>query len=270
MEDITTPVQKPPPQPGNQPNKKRLNLSLNLRFLIVLLLIAMAGMLVTWKPWQANIKASDRTITVTGEATLSSTPDEYVFSPSYDFTNTDKKAALEQLSKKSDEIVAKLKSLGVVDSAIKTNSSNYSNGIYSPVPDNEGNPDTYTLNLTVTVADKTLAQKVQDYLVATIPKGAVSPQADFSDTKRKKLESQARDQATKDARAKADQSAKNLGFKIAGVKSVTDGSGFGIPISLMQGGAAPSAKDQAVSSSLGVQPGENKLTYSVTVIYYIN
>ncbi len=51
-------------------------------------------------------------------------------------------------------------------------------------------------------------------MVTTAPTGQVSPRPNFSDAKRKELESKARDEATKDARAKADQSARNLGFKV--------------------------------------------------------
>jgi uncharacterized protein YggE len=262
MPTINDPTKAPQP-----PIKKHLSLPLDLRLLVLVLLVIIAAMLFVWKPWQAQIKASDRTITVTGSATLSAIPDEYVFNPSYDFTNVDKQTALNQLSVESSQVIAQLKSLGVADSAIQTNSNGYSGGIYLPVE--QGNDNTYTLSLTITVEDKALAQKVQDYLATTTPSGGVSPQADFSNAKQKSLESQARDEATKDARDKADQSAKDLGFTVAAVKSATDGSGFGSPVPLLESGGASSA-GQAVSPSLGVQPGENKLTYSVTVIYYIH
>ena len=252
------------PQP---PIKKRPSLALDLRLLAIVLMVIITAMLFMWKPWQPQIKASDRTISVTGKATLSATPDEYVFNPSYDFTNVDKQTSLDQLSAKSSDITTQLKNLGLAASSIQTNSSGYSNGLYLPVE--QGNENTYTLTLTITVENQALAQKVQDYLVTTTPAGAVSPQANFSDAKQKSLESQARDEATKDARAKADQSAKNLGFRVAAVKSVTDGSGFGGPVPLLESGTASSA-GQAVPQSLSVQPGENKLSYSVTVIYYIN
>jgi uncharacterized protein YggE len=128
---------------------------------------------------------------------------------------------------------------------------------------------TYNLQLTVTLTNKDLVQKVQDYLVATLPTGGVSPQAGFSDSKRKQLESNARDEATKDARSKADQSAKNLGFRVGKVKSVDDGSGFGgMPYATSKAESAV-ALDIAASPSLSVQPGENELSYSVTVVYTI-
>jgi len=256
------------PQAAQPSNKKHLSLVLDLRtLLIVILLVAVGVMLFMWKPWQANIKANERTVSVTGDATITATPDEFVFSSSYDFTNTDKQTALDQLSAKSDDLVAKLKALGVADKNIQTNANDYSSGVYLPVYQDNGN--TYTLTLTITVTDKTLAQKVQDYLVTTTPSGAVSPEADFSDAKQKTLQSQARDQATKDARSKADQSAKNLGFKVSAVKSVTDGYGFGVPTPLLNSDASSGATVKAEPASLTLQPGQNDLSYSVTVVYYI-
>jgi len=249
------------------PPKKRISLNFSPWLVVVLLLVAMAVMVFFWKPWEANIKADTRTVNVTGNATLKAEPDEYLFYPAYEFKNADKVAALAELTKKSDAIVAQLKKLGVTDNKIKTNSNGYSNGIYFPSESSDGST-TYSLNLTVTVNNKELAQKVQDYLVTTSPTGAVSPQANFSTAKQKELEAKARNEATKDARSKAEQSAKNLGFKLAQVKSVTDGAGFDGPISLYSRNAQDIAVDSG-APQLDVQPGENELSYSVTVIYFI-
>ena len=122
--------------------------------------------------------------------------------------------------------------------------------------------------MTIKIDNRDLAQKVQDYLITTSPTGAVSPQAGFSEAKRKTLETKARDQATKDARSKADQSAKNLGFKIGKVKTVTDSSGFGGPIVYGLAEGSNAGVDSS-NTKLAVQPGENDLQYSVTVTYYV-
>lgn len=247
--------------------KTRQTLSVDYRVLVIILLVIIVGMLIIWKPWVANPVNSDRTVTVTGESTVRAEPDEYVFYPSYEFKNTDKAAGLTELTKKSDEIVVKLKELGVTDAQIKTNTNGNNYGWYYSEDTDENN---YTLGLIVTVADKDMAQKVQDYLVTTSPSGAVSPQATFSDAKRKELENQARDEATKDARAKADQSAENIGFKVGKVKSVSDGSGFGEIMPMARGAALDVSSSSAQEKpQLSVQPGENELNYSVSVVYYI-
>ena len=245
---------------------KKLSLSLDTRIIIILLLAVIASMLMVWKPWQKAIPTNARTIEITGETTLKDTPDEFVFNPSYTFENTDKTAALADLTQKSKDIVAELKKQGVSDKQIKTSSNGYN---YSYYYDEDSKKSTYTLNLTITVGTYELAQKVQDYLVNTTPQGAVSPQARFSESKRKKLEANARNDATKDARAKVDQTAKNLGFKVGKVKSVKDGGGFGYyPYSGCDGGVCAGA--DLATSSLEVQPGQNDLEYSINVVYYIH
>lgn len=242
--------------------KPKSTLTLDFRIISIVLAMVVVAMLAIWMPWK-NAGTSDRTITVRGESTVSAEPDEYVFYPTYEFKDTDKDVALANSTKKSEEVVAKIKELGVEDSKIKTNASGYDYPLYPERTDDE---TTYTLQLTVTVDDRELAQKVQDYLLTTTPTGSVSPQATFSEEKRKQLESEARDEATKDARSKADQSARNLGFKVGKVKSVEDGAGFGGIVPL-RGTSVGSSEDS--TTSLAIQPGENDLHYSVTVIYYV-
>ncbi|MBA2279566.1 SIMPL domain-containing protein [Candidatus Saccharibacteria bacterium] len=246
-------------------NNSKLTLNLDFRIISLILAAVVIGMLAVWRPW-AGATSNDRTVKVTGEAVVKTTPDEFVFYPMYELKNTDSQAGIAALSKKSDELVAKLKELGVEDKDIKTNSSNYDNKYYYPEKSDDGTT-TFTLQLTVTVSDQEMAQKIQNYLITTDPSGTISPQPSFSTEKRKELESQARDEATKDARAKAEQSARNLGANLGKVQSVEDGAGFG--------GITPydsvtlSDERSKTESSLSVQPGENEISYSVTVSYYL-
>lgn len=254
------------PSVSTQKNTNKLNIGLDLRLICIVLVLVIVAMLAVWRPWASGPTDAARTITVTGESTLKATPDEYVFSPQYDFKDADKATALANLTAKQDEIVTALKKMGVPDSKIKADSSGYN---YSYYYDDTNRTNNYTLSLTITLSDKALTQKVQDYLLGTDPTGSVSPQASFSDAKRKQLESQGRDAATKEARAKANQSAKNLGFKVGAVKSVSDvGSPGGLtPVySTLESGSnlAVDAKQ-----SLTVQSGQNDLAYSVTVVYYL-
>ncbi len=251
---------------NNSGNGTKLRLSVDLRLVVAALLLVILGMLLVWKPW-SQVSSDTQIVEVTGEATLQAVPDEFVFYPSYQFAQADKAAALDELTKKSNEVTAKLKELGVKDEQIKSNSNGYDYQIFRE----DSGKVTYALQLTVTVPTQAMAQKVQDYLLTTSPIGSVSPQASFSDKKRKQLEADARNEATKDARAKADQMAANLGFKVGKVKSVKTGGGFGV---------MPYASDMAVRNEaatdakaalprLSVQPGENELNYDVTVTYFI-
>lgn len=251
-----------PQTPVRSNTSKHINIPVDLRVVVLVLLLVIAGMLLVWKPW-ISYAAGTRTVTVTGESTVKATPDEYVFYPSYQFRNDDKQVSIDQAAAKSTEIVAKLKSLGVSDSQIKSSTAGY-NDKYGIEPATSGDETLYTLTLTVTTPNRDDAQRIQDYLVTTAPSGGVSPQPTFSQKKQKQLEAKARDEATKEARAKADQSARNLGFRVDKVKSVDDGGGFdAIPYQTSVGIAEGSA------NKLSVQPGENEINYSITVVYYI-
>jgi uncharacterized protein YggE len=251
-------------------------------FLSVIVIGLVLVMVLVWKPWQSNIKASDRVITVNGEATLTATPDEYVFTPTYDFTDADQQTALSQLTTMSNQLVSKLEALGVASKDIQTSSNGYSSGGYlpiSPVPVSQDNGQyTYELDPTITIDDNAnLAQKVQNYLVTTNPTGDVSPSVDFSTAMQNSLADKARGQAEQNARANAEQSAKNLGFKIAAVKTVVDGglnsNNYPTPCSGSSGGICAGSNmdlNSSSSSSLDLQPGQNQLYYSVQVQYYIN
>ncbi len=261
---------EPNPPSVSSAGKSKLTLSLDLRWVALALVAVIVAMLLVWQPWSQVDSVNARTVTVTGDTTVKAVPDEYVFSLSYQNTNADKAVAIQKAGATSAEIIAKLKALGVTDKQIKTRVDGYGNaqpdymGIGRPVPVPSDGGYVYTLQLTVTLTDRAKTQQVQDYLVTTNPTGTVTPMPTFSDGLRKQLESKARDAATREARTKADQSARNLGFKVGSVKSVDDGGG----IRPMMGGVSSSeAKDSAPSFS--VQPGENDLNYSVTVTYYI-
>ncbi len=254
-------------KPARLVNNKS-SISINLRFLVLILVLVIGGMLYVWKPWSQSVATSDvRTITVSGESKIKAEPDEFVFQPSYDFKDASKDVALSSLAQKSDEIVKKLKELGVPENKIKTSSDGYNySGYYYDGPTGQ---NTYSLRLTITLNDRKQAQKVQDYLVTTSPSGQLSPQTIFSEAKSKQLKSQARDAATKDARAKADQSAKNIGFKLGKVKSLQDGTDYGGIERLFSTSDQAAGTTESKTRSLNVQPGEDSLSYSVKVVYYI-
>ncbi len=256
----------------HEPLFGRLRFRPNFRVISGVLFVIIVVMFFVWKPWSGDAN-TDRTIEVRGESTISATPNEFVFYPTYESKNADKTVALAEMNKKSDEIVGKLKELGVAEEDIKSNSSAYDDkGVRPLEPAAQTTTSTVTLSLTITVADDSLVQKVQDYLVSTSPSGAVSPLASFSDDKRKALERTARNAAINDAKSKAEQTARKLGFKLGAVKSVSDGSDSIMPMPAevqARGNSGDAMTTQAQDLSLGVHPGENKLPYSVTVVYFI-
>lgn len=240
-------------------SKMSISLKLDFRIISIVLLVIIVVMLWVWKPWAST---GTRTIDVTGETTISARPDEFVFYPSYESKNSSKQAALDQLGAKTETVVSELKKLGVKDSDIKTTASGY-----EAVGVDDTRLPTYSTQLTITITNEDLAQKVQDYLVTTEPTGSVTPQAGFTDKTRKELERKARSAATKDARAKALEMAEDLGFRIGKVKTITDNGGLGgspVPLTYSSVDAV-----ELKSANFTVQPGENDIPYSVTVVYYI-
>jgi uncharacterized protein YggE len=250
----------------NKHKKLRLAISPSWPLLFISWLVIVAITVSICRPWN-RFGANDRTIQVTGETTVKATPDQYVFSPSYTFTNTDQQQSLNQASQKSTDVVNGLKKLGVKDSQIKTSTTSYADYVVSGTASKD---QTYYLVVTITADSRELAQKVQDYLLTTSPQGAITPVASFSQSMQKKLETEARDAATKDAKSKAAQSAKNLEFKVGPVKSVQDGTGFDGRV--FANAVAPTSGTTAIkdnSTSQTIQPGENELSYNLTVTYFV-
>ncbi len=251
-------------------NNKQLTVSLNYRTLVLMMtavyILTISLMLFLWKPWD-TISGDTRTITTTGKSTIEAPPDKFVFSLSYHFESTDEDTAIKEASDKTTEIVAGLKKLGVEDKDIKVNGYNQDWRWFY-----DDTEERVTVNIVAQVGDKNTAQKVQDYLLTTNPQGQITPVPGFSESKRKELDRQGRAEAVADAKSKAQASADELEVKLGKVISVHEGHGFinlHTPRSL--GGGEISLDSPVVESrrSLPVQPGENELHFSVTVIYEI-
>jgi len=246
---------------NKSPNK--LALKLDLRLVCLLLLLIIGGMLAAWQPWNDNSKNSPRKITITGQATIKAEPDQYQFSPYYERDTTAEVTAL------NDQIIKGLKNLGIPDGQIKNNVSKYNGPQYSPeVP--RGDQEKVNLSLTITLPDKDLVQKVQDYLLTTNPNGSITPYPSFSTQQQKELTDKARDQAISDAKQRADKTASGLDAKIGKVLEINEVQpGGGVYPYSKNTQVAPSiAIDGGVAeSSIVVQPGENEFSYSVMVTF---
>lgn len=238
---------------------KNPKLAVDLRVVSILLLVIIGVLVYLLAPWDSK---TDRTITVKGEATTKAEPDEYQFNPTYQKKGDDRAAIQQELIGKVNEVIAKLKELGVEESSIALASSTYDNYY------NDGTSEITSNSLTITVNDKALSQKVQDYLVTTAPEGQLSPYATFSTTKRKEIEEDVRSDAIADAKKKAERTVEELGQKLGKVVSITDNQdGSVMPYMGMERSIAMDAN--AASPSLMVLPGKQDVTYTVEVKYEI-
>ena len=245
-------------------SKNKLNISISWTIVSLLLVLTNITTVILWKPWNST-SAVTRKVSVSGEAKIKAVPDEYVLSPYFEFANADRIKATEELTKQGATITAKLKELGVKDEQIKSSTTGYDRYSYAPT---DTLANTLQLQYTITVSDKDMAQKVQDYLLTLKPKGQISPAAQFSETKRKELETQARDKAIADAKTRATKTAEQLGAKIGKVITISDGSSYGGgPIAISGMASTMEAKLDTTVSSLPVQVGQDEFNYTVSVEY---
>lgn len=235
---------------------------LNLRVGFVFILIVFAAMLIFLRPNQ-DVK-TDQSIEVTGRATLTAIPDEFVFSQTYQFKSKyefygiDDQVAIDNAYKKGQELIAALKKLGVPERKIKTRTKSYDR----PLPGGVYDEKTCLLTLTTAVTGRELKQKVEDYLTGTSPVDPISPRFYFSEQKQKELETKARSLAIEDARAKAELSAKKLGVRLGKIKRVADGFGFGFS-------GAPDL-DMPDQKGPALHAGENEITLGIHLSFYLH
>lgn len=241
---------------------KAQKVSIDLRIVCGVLLAIIAGLIVMWAPWDGS-GASERTIDVVGEASVEAEPDEFQFYPSYQQKGVDKAAIQQELITKVNGVISALKELGVDESDITVMSTSYDN--FWEVDGQQ----VVSNSLTVSVDNKELSQKVQDYLVTTAPDGQVTPTPTFSKEKEKEIENQARTKALADAKQKADTTASELGVKVGKVVSVDDQqSGMSFPMMYGgRGGVATMEAMDSVSASIPILPGKQDITYTITVTY---
>lgn len=243
---------------------------LNFRLISIVLSIVILAMFGIWQPWQS---AGTQTISMVGEASVKAAPDEFTFYPTYQKDGATSTDAISAVAKVGNEVVAKLKELGVVEKNIKTSTSSSPDYAkpYIGIPEQElgTTPGGYlaTYSVTITLDDKDLAQKVLDYLITTSPLYGVSPQSTFSAETRKELEAAARSKAVADAKIKARQTAEELEVKVGRVVSVSEPQ-WGGPIPVMSTNGREIAVDTAspVTSPV-LLTGEETVTYSVTVVF---
>jgi uncharacterized protein YggE len=251
MEDDTQKVPKPKKSQG-----KKIVLTLSWKVLAIVLGIALVGLTFYTKPWE-GVSDNMRTITINGEATIKRAPDSFVFNPSYEATSQ------EEITAKTNEVVAKVKELGLGDAGIQSQVSNYEK--YDSTGSATGEM-TYTAFLTLSVEDKELAQKIQDYLLTTGSTGQITPTSGFTKETQKALRDEATTLAVQDARKRADSTAENLDAKVVKVITVTEPDQTDGGVYPLYSSLESVSKD---GSGLPINSGESEFNYSVTVEFQI-
>lgn len=204
---------------------RTISIRLDLRFLCAVLMLIILGMLALWQPWQERV--NKKSIAVTGQATVERAPDQYVFTPNFSSGGATSAEAVEAVSKIGNTAVTSLRQFGIHEDQITTRveSVNASEGIEPqtyPAPRQSADKFTAYYHITCKVREKSLAQKVTDYLVERKATGGITPRAEFSLETRNQLDTEVRQKALQDARAKAEVEAKELGISLGQVVSVSE------------------------------------------------
>jgi hypothetical protein len=205
------------------------------------------------------------TITVNGTATVTSPPDEAVIVLTVENDGATATAAMNATSTQSNDLLAKLKSAGVEDSAIQTSSVTlYPVRTYDPTTGKETLTGYRAQNsVRVTLKDAATVAKVLAVGVdagVTLVSGPDWRLRDDSQAVNEALK-----QAVAHARAKAESLATAGGVSIGDVITITEGSvQVPVPIYSMTGGAAA---DSAKAVEPAVSGGTLDVVANVTITY---
>ena len=247
----------------NPSNKQSMLVKVDFRIVSIVLVVALATSVFLWKPWTSSDPT--RKITISGSATIKATPDEYQLMPYFEFTG-DRTKTTNDAATMASGVTANLKELGVKDEQISSNTNSYDKFTVSGTDSGE---DTLTLSYTITLTDKAIAQKVQDYFLNTAAKGQLSPQASFSEDTQKKLEAEARQKAIDDAKSKASKSAGQVDAKLGKVLAITDDASGGVMPYAISSSAGVEDMSIKSSASIPVQSGQNEFTSTVKVEFQL-
>ena len=207
----------------------------------------------------------EHTISVGGQGKVTVVPDMATVSLGVNVERDSAKAARQAAADQMTRIVAALKALGIADADIAT--ANVSLGPVYDYPTNaQPKIRGYQLQNTVTVTVRDL-DKVSDVIDDSVQAGATAVNGVTFDVKdRAAAEATAREQAVKDARAKADTIANGLGVSIRGVASVAEQVQTPIWYGNMMAAPAAGAADSAKTPVL---PGSTDVTITVQVSFLI-
>lgn len=245
-----------------------------LAVLALFLLVGTIGELKSLRYIGSGI-APTNTIAVTGEGVVFAVPDVAQFSVTVQETAKDVKTAQDAASRKGNAIIDYLKGQGIEGKDVQT-------ADYSVTPQYQWSQAACPAGgycpggkqvLTGYQVTQTLSVKVRDtakagaILAGVGSKGASQVSGlDFTVADQKLVESQARDKAIADAKAKAEVLARSLGVSLVRIVSFNESGG---PIYYAKGLGASAAMDSAAAPAPQIPVGQNKITSDITLTYEI-
>ena len=243
--------------------------------LIVLAIFLGAEALGTLKDLR-NINPAYNSISVNGEGEAVSIPDIATFSFTISVDSKVVSDAQAQVTEKMDTILSELKSLGIEDKDIKTTDySVWPKYAYEPMvcsltycPPSRQVQDGYTASHSISVK----VRKTEDAgkaLSVVGDNGATNISSiSFTVDDPDKIVNEARAEAIKDAKDKAEALSKELGVRLVRVVNFYDNAGGGVIPYYAEGLGGDVIKSTATPAPT-VPVGENKVKANVTVVYEI-
>lgn len=217
------------------------------------------------------VAAGNTLLTLSAEGRTIKVPDLAVFSAGVTSQGKTAGEALAANSADMTRVVAALKRAGIADRDIQTSNLNL-NPVYAPqrqLPNGEIEPKIptiigYQVSNTVNVRQRNLAQfgKVIDTLVTAGANQVNGPSFQMDDADAAMDE--ARGDAIKKARARAELYARAAGLRVARILSISEGGGYSPPMPVMY---ARAAMEGAPPPAPPVAPGEVATQVSVTVLF---
>lgn len=209
--------------------------------------------------------APEHTISVSGTGRVVVSPDIADLRLGVTSTKSTVKAAREAAAAAMTRVIASLKALGIADVDIQTTMLSL-----QPVYDYRSNTNPpkltgYTLSNSVAVTIRDL-DKVGDAIDDALAAGATSMDGvSFRVEDPAKAEEEARGDAMREARARADTLAASAGVSIVGVASISETSSP-VPYPVFYRGAGLAAAEDTATP---IQPGTNEVSVTVAVSYLI-
>jgi uncharacterized protein len=210
--------------------------------------------------------SNEHTISVTGTGKVILSPDTADVRLGVVVTSTTVKGAREAAAGSMTKVIDALKAIGIADKDIATSwislqpAYDYQSGTNPP----HITGYQFSNSVAVTIHD---LDKVGDAIDGALAAGATSLDGvSFRVADEAAAESQARQAAMTEAKAKADTLASAAGVSITGVESISENVA-GNPYPVYFGAAA--APDAGKSIPTPVQPGTTDVTVSIAVVYLI-
>jgi uncharacterized protein YggE len=210
----------------------------------------------------------------TGEGKATAVPDQATVDAGVTQQGLTVVEAQNKVNTQTQKIISEIKNLGISDKDIKT--TNYSvtpnyldNGaipMMYPIRGGGSNITSYTVtqNLEINVKDLNKVNKAIDTATANGANLVGGANFTFSDELQKKLENQARSDAVKTAKDKAQNLADVSGIHLGKIVNVVENSNFPRSVPMMAGAVK---LDATTNSQTSVTPGENSVIIDVTIYY---